>query len=235
MSNRRTALAAAAGLIAGCGGGASGPGAVACQAPRPRIVSCWGDSTHSGGYAAAPGSTEVRYLRPRPSARIAQQLGDVAYACLEHSRSGSLVAEYTAAWPSTLEMDPAQVQVLRWGGADAVVGTAPAAFGAALAGLVAMSLQAGKRVVLVGVIHVAASKADWGWSEPTMRELDGKAALLDDQVRLVAERAGVAFVPLRGAVLFNGPGDIADAVHPAQAYSDRCADAIAAAVRPLLT
>lgn len=224
MTTRRAALlGAAAGFVAGCGGGGV-PSAPAAVCESTKLVSGWGDSLMSGAG-----------LRPRPMARILHQLGGLALV-IDRSIPGSAPPQEDD-WSSAIEIDPAQVQILRFGGAASVVGLAPSAIARDVERLATISMRLGKRVVVAGVTRVV-YRPEWhvpmGWSPEWVEQLDARADAANVELAAAAVRLGVPFVDLR-AVRFDGAADLADGAHPAQAYSDRCADAIAAAVRPLLT
>jgi len=82
-----------------------------------------------------------------------------------------------------------------------------------LAAMVALAQAAGKRVLLVGVIATATGETDD----------------FDLAVERTADAHGTGFVDVR-AVPYTLPDDLADAVHPAQAWSDRITAAIAQAL-----
>lgn len=218
INTRRSFVAGAlAGSLAACGGGAT-----AGTAP---LVDIYGDSTASGSYQLSPDSPATAHLAERPAARIAAATGG---GVIDHAIPGWTIASHAATWD--LAASPASVLVLRFGGADAIVGSGATEFAAALTGVCASA--PGKRIVLVGVIRVA-RKPEWqdrlGLDAAGFARLEAKSAELDNTVRSVAALRGLPFVDIR-AVRFDGAVDIADAVHEAQAYSNRCADAIAAAL-----
>ncbi len=237
LSPRRSFLAgAAAGLLGACGGGAVSQ-APAPSCPRvPALVSCRGDSLTSGSIAPSPTVGGGAYLDVRPVERLQQLLAGAAL-CIDHGVPAQGVGELVPGWASSLRVEPASVLVLRWGGADAIGGTEPDAFEQRLLQITRQALAAGKRVVLPGLIQMA-RKAEWqdviGMTADVFADRAARAAAIDASVRRVAQATGAAWVDIR-ALRFDGAADIADAVHPAQAYSDRCAQAIAAAVLPLLT
>jgi GGDEF domain-containing protein len=107
--------------------------------------------------------------------------------------------------------------VVRYGGADALRGVPLAEFEQDLAELVRLAQAAHKRVLLVGVI-----------ATPT-----GATDAFDLAVERTADALGTGFVDVR-AVPATLPDDLADAVHPAQAWSDRITAAIVRHLRPLL-
>jgi len=107
----------------------------------------------------------------------------------------------------------ARLLVIRYGGADALRAVPLADFERDLAAMVALAQAAGKRVLLVGVIATATGETDD----------------FDLAVERTADARGTGFVDVR-AVPYTLPDDLADAVHPAQAWSDRITAAIAQAL-----
>jgi hypothetical protein len=103
-----------------------------------------------------------------------------------------------------------------------VRGTSLADFERDLSALVTLAQSAGKTVLLVGVIafHPAGD---------VTQALADRADDFDLAVERVADAYGTGFVDVR-AIPVTFPGDLADPVHPAQAWSDRLTAAI---VRPL--
>jgi hypothetical protein len=116
-----------------------------------------------------------------------------------------------------IKASAADTVVIRYGGADALRGTPLAAFERDLGALAALARVTGKRVLLVGVIETASHDTD----------------AYDLAVERTADAMGLAFVDVR-AVPFALPDDLADGVHPAQAWSDRITAAIVRHLRPLL-
>jgi hypothetical protein len=112
---------------------------------------------------------------------------------------------------------PASVLVVRYGGADALRGVPLAEFEQDLAELVRLAQAAHKRVLLAGVIATTSGVTDD----------------FDLAVERTADALGAGFVDVR-AVPYALPDDLADGVHPAQAWSDRITAAIVRHLRPLL-
>jgi YebC/PmpR family DNA-binding regulatory protein len=108
-----------------------------------------------------------------------------------------------------IKASAADTVVLRYGGADALRGTPLAAFERDLGALAALARVTGKRVLLVGVIETASHDTD----------------AYDLAVERTADALGLGFVDVR-SVPFALPDDLADGVHPAQAWSDRITAAI---------
>ena len=196
-----------AAMCAGCGSGDS-----------PRVIEWYGDSLTFGSVAGPSG--ELTRLPVPPVRRAQELLGDAAL-CVDLSLPGATVrdaldgvammpfgrfAEHVAA-------TQASVLVVRYGGADAIRGTPLADFERDQAELVRLAQAAHKRVLLVGVI-----------ATPT-----GATDDFDLAVERAADALGAGFVDVR-AVPYSLPDDLADAVHPAQAWSDRMTAAIVLAI-----
>ena len=192
-----------AALCAGCGGGDAVP-----------VVEFYGDSLTFGSIEGPAGA--LTRLDVPPVRRAQELLGDAA-VCVDMSLPGATVrdaldgvammpfgrfAEHVAA-------TSASVMVIRYGGADAVRGTPLADFERGLAAMVGLAKSVGKRVLLVGVIATTTGVTDD----------------YDLIVERVADAHGTDFVDVR-AVPVALPDDLADAVHPAQAWSDRITAAI---------
>ncbi len=195
-----------AALCAGCGGGDA--------SPALPVVEFYGDSLTFGSIEG-PAGTVTRLAVP-PVRRAQQQLEDAA-VCVDLSLPGATVrdaldgvammpfgrfAEHVAA-------TQASVLVVRYGGADALRGVPLAEFEQDLAELVRLAQAAHKRVLLVGVINTPGGETD----------------AYDLAVERTADALGLGFVDVR-AVPFAFPDDLADPVHPAQAWSDRLTAAI---------
>lgn len=202
-----------AALCAGCGGGDA-------PAPAPRVIEWYGDSLTFGSIAG-PGGELTRL--PVPPVRRAQELLGSAALCVDLSLPGATVADALAgvammpfgAFGQHIKTSAADTVVIRYGGADALRGTPLAAFERDLGAMAALARVAGKRVLLVGVIETPAADT----------------SAYDLAVERTADALGTGFVDVR-AVPVTWPDDLADAVHPAQAWSDRITAAI---VRHLTT
>lgn len=233
MADRRSILlGTAAGALAACGGGAAPVGYVGASR-RPALVACIGDSLFSGGIHLSPTGDQAGWLSPRPVLLLRQQLG---VDCIDYSRGGFGARALLSSWETDLLVEPSNCVVLRLGGADAIGGVEPSEFKGDLAELVRLALAAGRRVVLPGLPWMARRPA-WqdpiGMTQAVFVDRAARAAAIDSAVREVALDAGVPFVDIR-SLPFQGAEDLADAVHLAQPYANRCIAAIAAAVRPLL-
>ena len=197
-----------AALCAGCGGGDDAP------PPEPRVIEFYGDSLTFGSIEG-PGGELTRLAVP-PVRRAQELLGDAAL-CVDLSLPGATVADALAGvammpfgrFAEHVATTPASVLVVRYGGADALRGVPLAEFEQDLAELVRLAQAAHKRVLLVGVI-----------ATPT-----GATDAFDLAVERTADALGAGFVDVR-AVPYALPDDLADGVHPAQAWSDRITAAI---------
>ena len=205
-----------AALCAGCGGGDA-------PAPAPRVIEWYGDSLTFGSIAGPSG--ELTRLAVPPVRRAQELLGDSAL-CVDLSLPGATVRDAldgVAMMPfgrfaDHVSSTSAQTLVVRYGGADAVRGTPLTDFERDLTTLVHLAQAAGKSVLLVGVI-----------ATPT-----GVTDDYDLVVERIADALGAGFVDVR-AVPVTFPGDLADPVHPAQAWSDRLTAAIVRHLKTLVT
>ena len=207
-----------AALCAGCGGGA-GP----APAPAVRVIEFYGDSLTFGSIAGPSG--ELTRLAVPPVRRAQELLGDAAL-CVDLSLPGATVADAlngVAMMPfgrfaSHVAGTSAQTLVIRYGGADSIRGTPLADFERDLHSLVSLAKTRHKTVLLVGVIplHLHADI-----TQPMLDSVDD----FDAAVERVADAQAVGFVDVR-AIPVTFPGDLADTVHPAQAWSDRITAAI---------
>ncbi len=204
-----------AALCAGCGGGSPDEPPAA---PTPRVIEFYGDSLTFGSIEGPAGS--LTRLAVPPVRRAQEMLGDAAL-CVDLSLPGATVADALAGvammpfgrFAEHVAATQASVLVVRYGGADALRGVAVADFERDLAELVRLAQAAHKRVLLVGVI-----------ATPT-----GATDDFDLAVERAADALGAGFVDVR-AVPYSLPDDLADAVHPAQAWSDRMTAAIVLAI-----
>ena len=196
-----------AALCAGCGGGDA-------PAPAPRVIEWYGDSLTFGSIAG-PGGELTRL--PVPPVRRAQELLGSAALCVDLSLPGATVADALAgvammpfgAFGQHIRASAADTVVIRYGGADALRGTPLAAFERDLGAMAALARVAGKRVLLVGVIETPAADT----------------SAYDLAVGRTADALAAGFVDVR-AVPYALPDDLADGVHPSQAWSDRLTAAI---------
>lgn len=197
----------AAGALAGCGGGGS-------ESTSKPVVSLYGDSLTTGaagaGYLEVPPTQRLAQLRPNYDFQLRGVSGAVVHQAVYGDPPN---------WPwepfgDQAEQDNTQVVVIRFGGADAILGTDAESFRADLTTMVRQAQNEGMRVLVVGVIPC-----------PPYAE---RSALMDQINREVAAEQGVTFINLRD-LPFDTAVDIApgDSVHPSQAYSDRIAERIA--------
>jgi len=202
-------------LCAGCGGGSPDEPPAA---PATRVIEFYGDSLTFGSIAG-PAGTLTRLAVP-PVRRAQELLGDAAL-CVDLSLPGATVADALAGvammpfgpFAEHVRTTQAGTLVIRYGGADAVRGTPLAAFERDLGAMVTLAQTAGKTVWLVGVI-----------ATPT-----GVTDDYDLIVERTADAHGAGFVDVR-SVAVTFPDDLADDVHPAQAWSDRVTGAIVRAL-----
>jgi hypothetical protein len=201
-----------AALCAGCGGG---------EAPEPkppepnlRVIEFYGDSLTFGSIAGPSG--ELTRLAV-PPVRRAQELLGASALCVDLSLPGATVRDALdgvnmmpfGRFADHVAATSAQTLVIRYGGADALRGTPLPDFERDLSALVRLAQSAGKTVLMVGVIATTTGVTDD----------------FDLAVERTADAMGLGFVDVR-AVPFAFPDDLADGVHPAQAWSDRLTAAI---------
>lgn len=199
-------------LCAGCGGGSPDEPPAA---PAQRVIEFYGDSLTFGSIEG-PAGTLTRLAVP-PVRRAQEMLGDAAL-CVDMSLPGATVADALAgvammpfgAFAQHVSATAASTLVIRYGGADAVRGTPLADFERDLGEMVTLAQASGKTVLLVGVIATTTGVTDD----------------YDLAVERAADAFGTGFIDVR-AVPVTWPDDLADDVHPAQAWSDRITALIA--------
>mgnify|MGYP005608295913 FL=1 len=195
-----------AALCAGCGGGSPDEPPAA---PTPRVIEFYGDSLTFGSIEGPAGS--LTRLAVPPVRRAQELLGDAAL-CVDLSLPGATVADALAGvammpfgrFADHVRTTQASTLVIRYGGADAMRGTQLADFERDLGEMVSLAQAAGKTVLLVGVIATTTGVTDD----------------YDLAVERAADAFGTGFIDVR-AVPVTWPDDLADDVHPAQAWSDR--------------
>lgn len=197
-----------------------------------RLFSMWGDSVAAGTFSPSPTSTERCYLDPIPTLRVHHATGG-RWIGIDRSLPGVGLMQQRPGWWESLKSDAqSQVVVMRFGGCDALGEVDVDEFEETLWSAAHHPGMLGKAVILVGVIDMA-RRPEWqdpiGMTEEVFESKRDRADRFDHAVWRVAKGGGFPFVDVR-ALPFLPPFDIADAVHPAQAYSDRCADAIARAL-----
>lgn len=193
-------------LCAGCGGGAPAPA---------QVVEFYGDSLTFGSIEGPAG--ELARLSVPPVRRAQELLGD-GFLCVDYSLPGATAADALAGvagmpfgpFAEHVKTTSARLLVIRYGGADAVRGTPLADFERDLGEMVTLAQAAGKTVLLVGVIATTTGVTDD----------------YDLAVERAADAFGTGFIDVR-AVPVTWPDDLADDVHPAQAWSDRITALIA--------
>ena len=121
-------------------------------------------------------------------------------------------------------MAQADTLVIRYGAADAIRGALLADFERNLAHLVMLAQDASKAVLLVGIIDVHEHF-------DITAEMVERLSDFNLAVERVAVARGTGFVDVR-AVPVTLPDDLADHVHPAQAWSDRVTAAIVRHLQP---
>ena len=205
-------ISALCAAVCGCGGGGDAP--APAPAPAPRVIEFYGDSLTFGSISGADGTLTRLAV---PPVRRAQELLGAAALCVDLSLPGATVADALAgaammpfsAFAQHVSATAASTLVIRYGGADALRGTPLAAFERDLGAMVTQAQAAGKTVLLVGVITLPGGATDD----------------YDLAVERAADAHGAGFVDVR-AVPVTFPDDLADPVHPAQAWSDRITAAI---------
>ena len=226
MSLSHWLYAMLAALCAGCGGGGGGDGLVP---PATRVIAFYGDSLTFGSIAGPAG--ELARLSVPPVRRAQEFIGDWALA-VDMSLPGATASDALAGvagmpfgpFAEHVKTTAATTLVLRYGAADAVRGVALPDFERNLSALVGLSQAAGKTVLLVGVI------AFYSNGGAMTQDLVERADEFNAAVKRVADAYGTGFVDVR-TVPVTFPDDLADPVHPAQAWSDEMTAAI---VRHLL-
>ena len=194
-------LSAVCAALCGCGG----DGAPAA----PALIEFYGDSLTFGSINGPAGSLTRLDV---PPVRRAQELLGSAALCIDLSLPGATVADALAGaammpfgrFADHVKTTRASVLVVRYGGADAVRGTPLPDFERDLSAMVNLAQAAGKTVLLVGVIATPGGATD----------------AYDLAVERTADALAAGFVDVR-AVPYALPDDLADGVHPAQAWSDR--------------
>lgn len=217
-----------AALCAGCGGS----DAQVPHAKSQRVIEWYGDSLTFGSVEGPIG--EVSRI-PVPPVRRAQDLLGATALCVDMSLPGATVRDALdgvafmpfGRFADRMKTSPADTLVIRYGAADAIRGAPLADFERDLSHLVMLAKDAGKAVLLVGIIDVHKHF-------DITAELVERVADFNLAVERVADAHGVGFVDVR-AVPVVFPNDLADAVHPAQPWSDRITAAIVRHLQPQKT
>lgn len=184
------------GLAVSCGGG-----------DAPPVVAVYGDSLSSGHIATAP------YRLAVPPVRRLEELATGRFVAIDFSQPGATIhAALTGGdtmpigpFAQHVKTVPAQIVLLRWGGADALLGVPVDVFSENLRELVRLTFAADRVPVLVGLFQSKSHAA--------------AALQFNPLVKAVATELGVLFIPLDDISCGE-----ADGIHPDQA----CADAHAA-------
>ncbi len=171
------------------------------------VVAFYGDSITTGTHSAEPFDWLPAGWHPSPVRHMAQLAG---FEPVDYSYDGASSAD------ASIKDDDSTLVVIRYGVADTVHGLTPATFAANITRLVGEARAKGKRVLLTGLTHAG----------------DVDTAPLDAAMRECAMSLGVPFVDVHA--LPFGHGDLADGIHPAEGYSRRVGEAVAAAIRGML-
>lgn len=215
----------------GCGGGGAVPGAAL---PAPVQVSFYGDSILSGGIKLMQpdGSTTPGWLNPLPVQRItalsAGRITGVDWslpgATVQDARDGTPGMPF-GPFAQAIKADSSRVVVIGYATANALrFPRALAEYEATLADMVLEARDAGKRVLLLGAPYIALPMP--GQSADDSAAIAMRINIFDLATKAVAARTGVRYIDLRQVVFF-GVTDMADDVHPNQAYSARLCALIA--------
>jgi lysophospholipase L1-like esterase len=167
------------------------------------VVAFYGDSITTGTHSAEPFDWLPAGWHPSPVRHIAQ-LANIAPVDYSYDGASSMDA--------AIKADESTLVVIRFGVADTVHGLTPAQFGENIARLVAEARALGKRVLLTGLTHAG----------------DVDTAPLDRAMRECAKSLGIAFADVHA--LPFGDGDLADGIHPAEGYSRRVGELVAAVI-----
>lgn len=212
----RVCLGAGLLSLAACGGDHRPPPPVARPtpaAPSPRsgpgtslpIIGLYGDSLLAGTATGQPNN-----LIAVPPVRRLRELSHDRMVTIDYSRPGATTVDALRggyampfeAWDTHMKTAPEQLVVLRYGGADFILGVQEKEFRRSLTQLVRVAQSHGKTVVLVGLIPVF------------------KGVMKFDKVlRSVAWETRVRYIEL-SRVPFQ-KSELIDGIHPGQAYSDR--------------
>lgn len=197
---RRTLLMGLLPLVAACGGG----GGSLSQA-TDYTVAFYGDSITSGTHSSDPVVWTPETWSPTPVQHIAALANVLAY---DYSYNGASAAD------AVVKADSSDLVVIRFGVADSVRKMLTVTFASNIDRLVAEARGLNKAVLLTGLPHAAS--VDTAPFDEVMR---GRAAVL-----------GVPFVDVHALPFSIRPSDLADPLHPGEAYSRRIGVAIAEAI-----
>ena len=194
---RRLGLTGLISLLTACGGGSI-----------TTYVGQYGDSVSWGSCASCP-----TYRLEVPPVRRINELATGKFELLDFSLPGATVVDALqggrampfSTFVAQMDYSPEKVVLLRFGGADALLGEDVEVFRAGLKELVKAALAKNKRPVITGIV----------WTSTPNTTLD----LFNSVAKQVAEETQVKFLDLRS--LPYSPEDSVDGLHPNQAYSDR--------------
>lgn len=217
-------------LLTACGG-AEPP-----TLPSPPVgVSFFGDSLTSGSL------DNGGHLDVLPVVRMTQ-LSDGAFVGRDYSYPGATVWDARDGAPGlpyvnfgdALLDDDSRIIVIRFiASALARGGDQEVEYAQVLTMMVGQVRAAGKLPVFVGAHHLVPPPERYGISLADAMRIMGNIDRFEVATKQVAEDAGVLFIETR-LVPFYGAVDIADSIHPTQAYSDRMSAFIVAGLLPLL-
>lgn len=193
------------------------------------MIEWYGDSLTFGSIAGPAG--ELTRIAVPPVRRAQELLGDSAL-CVDMSLPGATVRDALdgvnmmpfGRFAEHANLAQADTLVIRYGAADAIRGALLADFERNLAHLVMLAQDASKAVLLVGIIDVHEHF-------DITAEMVERLSDFNLAVERVAVARGTGFVDVR-AVPVTLPDDLADHVHPAQAWSDRVTAAIVRHLQP---
>lgn len=190
----------------------------ATPVPGVPLVGFYGDSLTAGTIEGTPNNT-----MSVPPVRRMNELAGGAFFGISYARPGATVALALeggrampyAPWASHVRQAPEHWMVLRYGGADYVVGTPGDTLRSQVATLVEQARAAGKQPILVGVPNL-------------LPGIGGVDSLLRD----LAARMGAPFIELTHVAV--APGDQPDGIHPGQGLSDRIAAEMVRQLLPII-
>ncbi len=180
-------------------------------APAKPLVGIYGDSLTAGTQEGAPA-----HLIAVPPVRRINELSRGGFYAVNLARPGATAALALdggygmpfGRWADHMREFPGEWVVLRFGGADYVLGTPGDTLRPQVAAMVEQARAAGKRPVLVGVPNL----------------LPGILGV-DDLLRTLAADMAVPFIEVSHIPV--GASDKPDSIHPGQALSDRIVAEIA--------
>ena len=186
-------------------------GCAARSTPAQPLGGIYGDSLTAGTQEGAPAN-----LIAVPPVRRINEFSRGAFFALNLARPGATAGQALEGgyglpfgpWRDHMSEFPGEWVVLRFGGADYLLGVSNDTLRTHITDLATQARDAGKRVVIVGVPYLIPG-----------------ARGVDDLLRELATALSVPFIELTH--LSVGPGDQPDGLHPGQDLSDRIAAEIA--------